>query len=127
MSARFLRLPDAVGSDATSARYLGPTMLLAIRAERGARSVAFDLTFEFSPIVPPGTLEQSVVANALASLPLPIAVESLFTNELSRDLRFDDFADADVDGDGSVSAQELSESGLVNALSSRGRSLLMSP
>jgi len=107
VSARFHARSDAV-SNLDGSIYTGPSMLLALRAEKGGRVITLDVTFDISS----GFSNESMAAgdvpdDALVTTPVGVVVEALFEDETTQALRFDDFAFADADGDGIVSGIEI--------------------
>ena len=113
VSARFHAPADISENDnGGSVSYSGPSMLLVLRAERSGRVVSLDLSFAlYSGYDQQGQGPRDVVANELVSVPLTVRPEVLFEDEDSHQLRFDDFAAADANGDGLLSAHELETAG----------------
>lgn len=108
VAARFRAAPDVSRSENTydGSFFQGPSMLLAIHASRGDRVVSFDLTFDISGGYMPSKSPHDVVADALVAVPATTVAEALFTND-ANELELDAFADADTNGDGTLTAAEI--------------------
>lgn len=111
---RFNRLPDDVGPDSSFTP--GPSVLLAVRAERAGQVITLDLALNVTgagatPLTELGTPVE-VREDQLASIELPIRAETMFAG-------FDDIARSDADGDGRVTASELAASKALPTLKSR--------
>lgn len=108
--ARFRR-PAEVTQNQEYASNSGPSMLLAVRAEKNGRVVTLDLTIA----LPSNTsaderhrIVGEVRADELTSVSMSVAAESLFIDEANGGgIGFDDFALADVNGNGVISGPEL--------------------
>jgi len=102
---RFLLAPSGKPPSAPSF-VIGPSLLVAGRARKGDRTLEFDLGLRgpiehhAAPVV--------IAANALTPVPVPIAVEALFTN-VDGALAFDEIAAADTNRDGVLTPEELDE------------------
>jgi len=110
-SARFQTPSDVSSGSAGYRSYAGPSLLLAVRAVRAERIIAFDLTFDVSSFANPGDRPgpvRDVREDALVTVPLTIAAEALFEDEAPLTPAFAEFAAADADGDGVVTGAELS-------------------
>ncbi len=106
VNARFRVRSDAPRSD--YAWPYGPTMFLTLRAKRADRVVIIDLALLLDGGTDPfDAPERNVVADTLVTMPIAIAAEALFVEDETRDLRFDDFAAADVNDDGILTGPEL--------------------
>ncbi len=142
VDARFLARADVYPGALLHGSYepsLGPSIRLKVRAERGGRVVAFDLTFyadsgyfgHFGPVGDGGSppdfgphgrdsipnFSREVQGDALVTAPLRIVAEALFVDETTSALAFDDFAKADVDNDGVLTGAEFGgSSGQCSAL-----------
>jgi len=126
VNARFGVAADARQYSGDYVSYAGPSALLVVRAENAGRVIVVDLTLALSSYYSEQEhLGREVVADALVTVPASIVAETLFMDESSRDLRFDDFAAADANGDGRVSGQELSAANLLETISSRGSGIFV--
>jgi hypothetical protein len=85
----------------------GPSIVFAVRAERGGRVVALDLALNavpagfVGPAEPESVTVLDVQKNALVLGPLTVEPERIFAEG------FEQVADADADGDGRITADEL--------------------
>lgn len=121
-SARFQTRPDVSPSYTGYRSYSGPSLLLAVRATRAERVIAFDLTFDVFSFANPSDRSnpvRDVREDELVTVPLTIAAEVLFKDEGTLALAFGEFAAADADSDGVVTGPELSgascSSGVLDA------------
>jgi hypothetical protein len=119
-SARFQTRSDVSSGSAGYRSYSGPSLLLAVRAVRAERFIAFDLTFDvFSFGSDRAGPVRDVREDALVTVPLTVAAEALFEDEVTLALAFAEFAAADADGDGVVTGAEFSDascsSGVLDA------------
>lgn len=113
-NARFERLPDE-GQD--SGYTPGPSVLIALRAERDGRTVTLDLALNVTSTGPRSFDESFGIAvdvreDDLASVELPIDAAVFFPV-------FDDIAASDADGDGTITANELEASKVLTAVEQR--------
>jgi hypothetical protein len=122
--ARFRAPADAHQSSGSYGSYSGPSMLLAVRAEKAGRVVAFDLTLGVHSGYAESKATGEVRKDALVTVPMGIVAEAFFFDDKTRDLRFDGFAAADADQDGIVTGPELG-SVLFQQVSSRGAAILV--
>jgi hypothetical protein len=107
--ARFFVRSD-VSASSGYVSYNGPSMLLVVRAERPGRAVGLDLTFDLpAGYAPSSQRMHDVVADALVTIPITAQVEALFQDDNTHEAHFEDFAVADINGDGMVSATELND------------------
>jgi hypothetical protein len=121
IAARFQEQPDSVDPDGMplglrdldagfeSSSFgglsFGPTIVIAVHAEKGERIVTFDLSLG-EPDRDERRRPLSIQPNAVANIDVPLDVEALFTNEAGV-VVFDDIAAADIDGSGQISPEEL--------------------
>jgi hypothetical protein len=102
-AARFLRVPDGTSTTANSDLLAGPSIYFSARGEKDGRTVEVELALGTS-WVSSSTMGSGVSVdvhpNALAAAPLGVEIERLLP-------RFQAIADADVDGDGRSTAEEL--------------------
>lgn len=116
---RFERLPDE-GQD--SQYTPGPSVILALRAEKDGRVLAIDMAINVNASSVPfaygyGTPIE-VREDQLATVPKPIRVESAFPT-------FDALADSDRDGDGRITAAEMRATQALTALEQRLGSVIL--
>jgi hypothetical protein len=113
-NARFERLPDE-GQD--SGYTPGPSVLLAVRAERAGRIATLDLALNVTSTGPRSFDEAfgvgvDVREDDISSVALPIDAALFFPV-------FDDVAASDANGDGTITASELDASKVLAALEQR--------
>lgn len=86
----------------------GPSVLLALRAERAGRVERMDLALGISayPSSSGRRLAIDIFEDTVITRPVGVNVEELFRDSKGR-LAFDEFAAADTDGDGVVTIAEL--------------------
>lgn len=113
-NARFSLPPD----EGKQSEYTpGPSVLIAVRAERGGSVVRLDAALNITASAPPSLEEKfgvpvEVTEDAVATAEMPIDAATFFPV-------FDDVARSDTDGDGTVSADELAASKVLTLLEQR--------
>jgi hypothetical protein len=122
--ARFRAPADAHMSSGSYGSYSGPSLLLAVRAEKAGRVVAFDLTLGVYSGYTERNASGEVREDALVTVPMGIVGEAFFFDEKTQDLRFEAFAASDADHDGIVTGPELGAV-VFQQVSSRGAAILV--
>ncbi len=120
MVQRFL-LPPSGPAPTIPGFISGPSVIVVAHARKGERTLLLDVALRSA--IPQHGARAVIAANALTPVSTPIAVEALFTTA-SGTVAFDDFASADKDLDGVLSAEELGENSNRGCLDCNERSLL---
>jgi len=85
----------------------GPSVLLALRAERAGRVKRMDLALGITSYAGfSGRFSVDIVEDTVVTRPVGVSIEELFRDGRGR-LAFDEFAAADTDGDGTITIAEL--------------------
>lgn len=85
----------------------GPSVLLAVRAERAGRVERLDLALGITSYSGfGGRFSVDIVEDTVVTRPVGVSVEELFRDGKGR-LAFDELAAADTDGDGTITIAEL--------------------
>lgn len=110
-NARFNRLPDE-GQD--SQYTPGPSVLLALRAERFGQTITLDLALNVTSTSGFGTrgTQVEVREDALATAEISLDAQQFFFG-------FDAIAASDADGDGRVTASELAATKILDSFETR--------
>ena len=100
---RFVQQPSG-DFDSDPSFVIGPSLIVVAHAQKGARSVLFDVALRGD--LDPHVVPVVIVANALTPAIVPLAVEALFTNAEGA-IVFDDIAAAAKNEDGVLAPEEL--------------------